>query len=433
MYKREAVLFIVVIAGFLAPQPEPAQAQAEQIVGSVATGIAIDEAINKIQGIIDDATEHGNYLLVRAGIEARIAIENFRLANSELLDKAFSELDQASRDNFARIDRTLQDTINGTLSATEAALKISESAQQLSVIVDPQGFRSYLLRYNPSIVFDGKPSPILLSVRGVNLDEAETIMTTPTGKISPQIRGKQELLFQVPTSAFSFQPEHSTLANFKLQYQSVKPGWFNRLFGIKETVNRDIVFLSLPKQLATYTYSTVVGGSKRVVDPKEYWLDQFKGVDADQDRAIAPPPGWKIDLSTLNHSQGHGEGNSYCIGFSPQNKTEFGVTFRAHVGRIKNLKYPSGAPGYVNCRVTYTLYKDDPIDVAGPSGTGSVGWTADQIISLPENLKTLTLDVKTFDGIQRSHSGDGSGSYYKLYKEPTRLLIKPQVPTDLTS
>jgi hypothetical protein len=53
-------------------------------------------------------------------------------------------------------------------------------------------------------------------------------------------------------------------------------------------------------------YSTVAG-SERITEHRDYALEQFKGVDADQDRAIAPPPGWKIDLNSLGNSQSDGD------------------------------------------------------------------------------------------------------------------------------
>lgn len=428
-----------VIALYIVLFSQQAGAQVESIVvggaakiaSSAASGAVIDEALKRVQLIIDDATQKGNYLLVRAAIEARIAIENFKMANSELLDKAFSALDETSRDNFARINSTLQEAASGTMAATQAALQITDNAQQLTATLDLQGFRSYLLRYSPSVAFEGKPSPIAVAVRGVNMDEAEAVLETSKGPLQPKIRGKQDLLFEVPVSELSFQNNKSSLKSFQLQYQSVKPGLLNRALGKKEQVNRDIVLFLLPKQLATFSLTTVVGGTKRSLDGKNYTLDQFRGVDADQEKAIAAPAGWKIDLASLGYSQGEGGGNSYCIGYSTENRTEFGVVFRAHVGRIKTIQNPTGSPGYVNCSVMYTLYKDDPTESAGPSATGSMSWTSDQTIQLPPNLKSFTLEVNTFEGIQRIHTNDDSTPIYTVTKEPSRILLRPKIPQDL--
>jgi len=203
--------------------------------------------------------------------------------------------------------------------------------------------------------------------------------------------------------------------------------------GSKETISRPISFALMPQVLGKLSYSTTVASTRRVTERRDYALDQFRGVNADQDRAIAPPPGWKFDLGSLTHVQSAGEGNSYCVGFLPENRTEFGVVFRAHVGRIRNLRNPNGSPGYVNCNIGYTLYRDEPIDVAGPGGSGVLNWSADQPFSLPPSLKATSITVVLFDGTQQIHSNDVSTKYYTISKEPTRFLFKPKIPSDLSN
>lgn len=404
----------------------------EKIASSALTGTLIDELFGRIQGLIDDATNKGDYLLVRAGIEARIALENFKLVNAELLDKAFSSLDKASRDNFARINSTVQEARAGTIEAVTAAQRIADTGQQIAVIMDPNGHRSFLIRYVPTVVSPTAASPIRVMVRGVNLDEANA---TIEGKAtySPKTVTKQELLFELPIAEMNVSPDRVVLTTFQFKYTSVKPGWWNRTLGKKENISRPISFALMPQVLGRLNYTTSVGGSRRITERRDYALDQFRGVDADQDRAIAPPPGWKFDLGSFSHVQGRGEGNSYCVGFLPENRTEFGVVFRAHVGRIRSARNPGGAAGYVNCNVGYTLYRDEPIDVAGPGGSGVLDWSADQPFPLPPNLRATSITILLFDGTQQIHSNDVSTKYYTLSMEPTRFLFKPKVPTDLTN
>ena len=95
MKTKHARIVVTIAAGLLAANHSVAQspvlvAGAEKIVSSALTGALIDELFGRVQGLIDDATKKGDYMLVRAGIEARIALENFKLVNAELLDKAFS-------------------------------------------------------------------------------------------------------------------------------------------------------------------------------------------------------------------------------------------------------------------------------------------------------------------------------------------------------
>lgn len=410
----------------------PITAGAGKLATSAMTGVLIDELFGRIQGLIDDATNKGDYLLVRAGIEARIALENFKLVNTELLDKAFSSLDQASRDNFARINSTVEGARAGTIAATSALQSIADTGQQIAIPFDPQGHRSFLIRYLPTVISPAVASPIRVSVKGVNLDEADA---TIVGKAtySPKSVTKQELLFEIPTSEMSGSQDRVTLTTLQFKYKSVKPGWWNRALGNKEALTRPISFASLPKVLARLTYTTTVASSRRITERRDYALEQFKGVDADQDRAIAPPPGWKFDLESFTHSQGRGEGNSYCVGFLPENRTEFGVVYRAHVGRIKNIRNPGGSPGFVNCSVGYTLYRDEPTEIASLSGAGVLNWNEDREFQLPPNLRGLSITLVLFDGSQQIQTNDANTKYYSLVKEPTRFLIRPKIPTDVTN
>lgn len=281
------------------------------------------------------------------------------------------------------------------------------------------------------VIPPSRTSPVRITVRGVNLDEAAPTIIGKFGTYAPKTVTKQDLLFEVPVTEFPSSLDRIDLSTLQFKYSSIKPGWWNRTVGRKENVTRPISFVSLPQQIGKFSFSTSVASSKRTTDRRDYALDQFKGVNADQDRAIAPPPGWKFELGSLTYSQGEGGGNSYCVGFLPENRTEFGVIFRAHVGRITTARNPGGSPGYVNCTVGYTLYKDEPIEIVGPAGSGELTWISDVAVPMPENMKSFSLTMVLFDGTQQIQTNDASHKNYAVTKEPGRLIIRPKVPVDI--
>lgn len=412
-------------------------AQVPTAVGSLATtGAVLDELATRAQNMIDSATQNGNYLLGRAGIEARIAIENARLASLDVLSVTFKEIGKQRHDMIAGIDQVLQDAQAGVITASEAIKKIQEGGEQIGNVLDIQGHRSYVIRYLPSVVFQNEApiaQPRIMTVRGVNLDEAKAKLEIAGNVLEPIAVLKQELKFQIPASSVTFQQATSSLVKATLSYQSVKPGFFNRLFGRTEAIKREIPIFALPVQLATVNFEPFVTTTRELERrPKRYALEQFKGVNADQPRAIAPDPNFRIDLRTLSFEQfGEGGGRSFCIGFSDEGKTEFGVTFLAHVGRISDGI--SGKPGFVNCRVAYDIFREGPVESPGTPVAETVVWSADKPINFVPQQTRFSITLRTFDGRERTFSANGHDKFFSVVTEPNRVVIRPTVPNDLSA
>jgi hypothetical protein len=285
------------------------QAQLGVIAGAATTGVVLDQLSSRAQDLIDSATQSGDYLLVRAGIEARIAIENAKLASIDVLNVAFDKVSGERHQFIASIDRTLADAKSGVLSATEALQKVQEGGQQISQVLDVQGNRSYVTRYSPSVVYERSNTslqPTLLKIRGINLDDSSASLRFGGIALKPLNIGKQELIFELPSSTFKFKPNNTDIFKAKLIYSSIKPGFFNRLFGSKETIERDIAILVLPQTLAWFEFKPTLLSTTLDKKLVSLPLEQFRGVNADQSRAFAAEPGYKIDLSSLSFSQGEG-------------------------------------------------------------------------------------------------------------------------------
>jgi hypothetical protein len=187
----------------------------------------------------------------------------------------------------------------------------------------------------------------------------------------------------------------------------------------------------LPRTLATVTFSQKVATTKEILQHRDYWLQQFKGVNDDHERPIPATVGWKIKLNTFGYQQGGGEGNSYCVGLGPESSSENGITFKAHVGRIRNSRYPSGAPGYVNCRVFYDEYQLERSIIDGSSKQDVLSWRSDLPFPLDNNHESFSLVVRTFDGDSRDIGSTKSEPFYDVIKEINRVVIRPKIPTNL--
>lgn len=93
-----------------------AHAQVAAAVGGLTTSATISQIFSGLDQLISSAQDAGDYLTMRAAIEAKGVIETWKEANKELLDKAFSELSETQRQTFNNArqltERANQDVAN---------------------------------------------------------------------------------------------------------------------------------------------------------------------------------------------------------------------------------------------------------------------------------------------------------------------------------
>ncbi|HHF9125718.1 TPA: hypothetical protein ACPT5X_005470 [Klebsiella pneumoniae] len=81
-----------------------------QIIGSVSTGMVTSQIYDSLNDLINNARDAGDYLTIRAAVEAKGAIELWKDSNKELLNVAFSKLDESQRNtinNFRQLTESI--------------------------------------------------------------------------------------------------------------------------------------------------------------------------------------------------------------------------------------------------------------------------------------------------------------------------------------
>lgn len=88
------LLSVLVAAGnlLITAVPLAAQAQVAEIAGAATTGAVLKQLIADLTTMINKARDDGDYLLARAGDEAKDALDAWQEVNSNLLDKKISDL-----------------------------------------------------------------------------------------------------------------------------------------------------------------------------------------------------------------------------------------------------------------------------------------------------------------------------------------------------
>ncbi|MBP8648567.1 MAG: hypothetical protein KBI02_09205 [Thermomonas sp.] len=411
--------------------PGGSQAQVAQVAESVGTGVMIDQIFSGLNELIDHATDSGDYLLARAGIEAKESITAWKSANSDLLDKAFSELDAASRENFARAQQLIANANAGVGDRLETTQQITENANQIVESIPLSGKDSYILRFLPRIVPPTGGNDFLVRIRGVNLDRADPQIHLGNRLAERTLTGPLEAQFKIPRSSLPAASLGTQVIPLKVTYSTPRKSLWGKISGGRERVARELALIRLPDTIGTYRGTAIVKTSTREAETVSWNLDQFKATKRREYRMIKPGDGWIWDMSApMSLAQGKGE-KGRCEGIVASESSKDGLKVFAHLDEIKDRRHPFGAPGYVNCTLKATRYKDLPGTRKTLLAMGSLTWGKDSAIDLPEGVESLEISVTTFDGRTRLFTGTGTDKFFDVRREPERLLIEPKVPNDL--
>lgn len=429
--KSSPIIFVACLM-LTGPSSLTVHAQVAEIAGSAATSLVLKQLFADLTNMINKARDDGDYLLARAGVEAKNAMDAWQKANDNLLDKAFSELDKSSRENFARAHQLIAAANTPAANRLETVQQITENANQIIESIPLRPRQTYVLRFSPRIQPPQAEESFTIRIRGVNLDKGDPNLHLPKGDFAKRNQpGPLEAQFIIPTTAVQRDPSKILTHSFKLTYSTPPESWFDSLFGKRQSVTREIPIVVLPITMGSFEIDITRKFNKRIEKAFTRDLGQFKATNSRQYKTAPPDDGWKWDLSKpLQPQQGDGKAGR-CEGADMNASSENGIAFFAHLDEIKNWEYPRGAPGYVNCALKGTVYKMEDATETLPTQNGTLSWIADKQITLPPDTDSFTLRVKTFDGRERVLSGTGSDQFFNIRREPQALVITPTVPEDI--
>ena len=400
------------------------EAQVAEFAGSVLTKMAVQEVLSGLNGVIDKARNDGAYMVAVAAMEAKGAIEAWEKANGRLMDKAFSQLDQASRDNFNRARLLIASADTSMKERLDTASNLMVLSSQVVNSI-PGNKQVYVLRYRPIIVPPNARSSFTMRVQGTNLDKAD--LKLQVAGSTRNVVGPTEVVLTIPTGKLAYSDDKMTLNSLPLEMKVPKDSFLGWL-GQKDLLQRQVPVFTLPAQIGTYEVKIKRSVDKRV--QKEWTVDlgQFKATNARVYKVAKPPAGWFWDLEKPSAKiQGNGEAGR-CEGVDLNGSSRDGLSFFAHLDQIKELT--KRGPGYVDCSVTGTIYQMVKEDVINEAVTGQLNWLEDVSIPFPADMTAVDFKMRTFDGRTVELGAAGSDQFFELIKEQNRLIIKPRVPSD---
>jgi IPT/TIG domain len=401
-----------------------------QVWEGLTAGVVADRLLGEVNNTINNAVAQGDYLMARAGVQAKDAIDAWKVANTDLLDKAFNSLQATQRDTFLKAHALLTKTDASLKERMETAQQITESAANIIESLPIVGKdRTFATRYGPRIIPGGEE--VILTVRGVNFDDANPHLMFDDKPAKRTSLTQNEVQFQAPKEFGQNTSNKLIRASLKFSYSVPAAAWYSRLIGGKNVVEREFSLIVLPEKFATYSYASKSKVLER--ESKEFTADlgQFKGRNTRIYKIANPPSGYKWDLSKpYTKNQGHGEAGR-CEGFDTNASTENGISLFARVDEIKDgssLWGISRKDGYVSCTVSGTVYRIVEKEIENPPLTGELEWGTAVPIKKPAGTISQTLTVKLFNGATEIAVGDGRGQFFETTDAKDILLLSPLPP-----
>jgi len=405
----------------------------------ITAGVAANQVMSQLDGLIGSAQDAGDYLAVRAAMEAKGVIETWKEANKDLLDKAFSELDNQQQqvfNNARQLAAQANADVDNRLKHTEAI--VTQANQLISTL--PLNKDTYVLQFTPRVIPSQAASTFTVRVKGVNLDAAEPVMTVADTKADRMIIGPTEVHYTLPLSQFPRDANKLAVVPLTLTYNRLKDGFWNRLVGSREVVERQIPVVALPTNIGSYNYVAVVETEEKQTQQFTSQPQLFEGRNTNKQDVAKPPQDWQWDLAQgvgAFSQSGHGGHAGSCNGILINESTKDGITHRAHLDEQRRVRMTWRGPrvtygaGRQNCAVTGPIFKMVKVQKTIPVTTGVVAWTEDLRLPIPAGLKSHSLEVTTFDGRKRVFTGTGNDKFFDVLQSTSQLVIQPRQPTDI--
>lgn len=425
------ITFIIVL--FISFQVTP---QAEVIT----TKLALNEIQKSLNETINQAMDRADYSVAQAAIQALSVLDAWKETNSDLLDKAFSEIDSNSRNLFSRMESISNEINNGFSNHLENADELVVKANQITENLPTSGKRSFILDYSPKVIYPTSDETILFTIKGVNLDKSEAKYKLQNGNyIELNILGPTRASIQLPVSEISFDHNKPNTALLEIEHET-RDGSYLFIIPAYDDVKRKLLVSCLPIEAGKYELNGTRNYEKE--DRRMYTSNagRFEATNSNVNKMANPLEGYRWDLRNGEESRkefkvvttGGGEkGRCQIINWNASN--EHGISIQARCDEIREVSARGirWKPGYIHCGVEGPVYKMVSTTEPIAKSSGILNWNIDKSIPIPNNLESFQLRIKSYDGKERIISNDYSDGIIKVIKNNKNIVIRSLPPENL--
>lgn len=432
--------FLIAVLILLSSHGTSAYAQIGEIASGVSTSVAINQIKNGLQDVINKSLDRADYSMAKASIQVLGAIDAWEQANTDLLQTAFQELDEKSRNLFANASVLVNQADRAVAKNMETTRQIVENANQITESIPGSGKRSFILRYFPSVISPLEKDSVLISLKGVNLDKANLEVTLPNGNNQyVNIVGPTEANFWIPISTLSIDKSKHKIYDVKINHIT-RNGTRMIFWPQYKNVERRLLFGTLPSQAGHLEFSAIRTFEKEEREVHTQDMGRFEGTNTDVEKVAHPPAGYKWDLrggvSARSNFQivstGGGEAGR-CKDIIWNGSNEHGIKGSARCDQIRqfdnfSIRYDDG---YKHCGINGPIYRFIPVTEDLELQSEALFWGKDQVIEFPSDVSTFTLRTKLYTGEEKIITNSYSDDIIEVLKEKNRLVIRTKIPNEL--
>lgn len=426
------------------------------VLETATTFVTIESIKSLINGVIDTATNRGDYLLFKGATELKGVIDSWEKANSRLLTQVFVSLD-------AQQQRFIRDLDNLVVRLNDSAADQLETTRQIALLgnqtVNDAKFwsgKAAILYSSLSVVHPAMTQNISITIRGVSLDDANPRLHNPsTGQEFSRVTlNRQEATFELPKNAFTFNQEVPTRLQLEIIYTNPQDG-FAGFFGAREEVALPLSLLQLPTKLAGYEVFVTTSQLTRHTQTKyrEFSFSSGDYTERCEIQQQEPSNDYVINVDTIAPtSRPHPQAGKF-FGFVQipadlklpeawgrggnwkfESKLPHGFAVKLCATRWHGPGLDSG-PGDQHVYIRWEEYRDSAADTVPTTAyrAGVLGWNADEGFDLPPSTKAIRVRLQTFDGKVHEATYSKPFEFVEIdYNSSTKqMVIRPKIPSTL--
>jgi hypothetical protein len=414
--------------------PSTSLAQAGSVSTAVGGVVAIEKMRGNITGVIQEATQSGDFLRAQLAASAKDILDRWEEVNGNLINKSTKEFEQKSAELLGRIQAVLNDTNSKIEDRIRQLEAFSTNFNQAVADIPTSGKPTYILDYTPRVIFPTATGEINVKIYGVNIDKGSPTLEFGETSIQPLGAIAKEARFKVPLTLLEPNPHKVVVQTLPLQYKTAYGSIWRRIFG-RQTTFRALSIVILPTNVATITLNYKSPVEHREEKAFTQDVGVFSGRNRSVYRTAQPPEGWKWNLEKPFSVRGGGGEAARVQGVEIGQSNPYGVVVRARCDQIRKVSgFPPRvriADGHIRGYLTGTVYRSVKSDEDGPQQTRDISWIKDEKILIPSNITSFTLYVNIFDGKVRVFSTSGDDKFFSVTKVSDGIIIHPKIPSDM--
>lgn len=390
----------------------------ESVPASATLGFALDSFADRIETVITTAGNTGRGVLIQAGTEAYLAVQQAKIAFDDSLNKAVDKLDVTVTKKLQEIGTMVQDLESGI---DEKIATISGKAQQIANTLPFANIQPQVTFFSPHFL-----SSLNSAVQTEVGFSGNFMFAQKEGfKPSLQVGDKNYPADENTTQSIRFlvgsgfaSPQESKITNTKVKL-SVPYEESSFLFFKKQRVaTYNIIIGTLPPTPGKITLmkKNVVQQPERQHIVTQSW-QQHSSNDDIKDRPYSGPdhPGWRIVDSSVRFVDEWHQGDlndQWSFGLNRTNPT---VVFI-----VTTIHHRIGTSGKVNFHFEYDIERTVPVENWQPE---AVDLTWGQSRAFPAEPNSWKVIFESFDGQKREIVSPEKGAFLEVRIEGGNVVL----------